>query len=46
VVEAEGITFVADDKTRPWLDGLQIEVLNYWGRDNVVAHHPTVQACR
>jgi hypothetical protein len=36
---------VADPKTAPYVEELVIEVLNYWGRDNLVAHHPSAPGC-
>ena len=41
----DGIRFVAAPNVSDYLEALVIDVLNYWGRDNLVAHHPNVQTC-
>ena len=40
--ESEGITFVSDSRYQRYVDGLEIDVQDFYGRENLVAHNPAL----
>ncbi len=40
--EQGGVSFLADERGLRYLDGLVIDVQSYYGRESVIAFHPTL----
>lgn len=40
--ESEGITFVSDSRYQRYVEGLEIDVEDWWGRESLVAHNPAL----
>ncbi len=40
--EAEGITFLSDGHNQRYLEGLEIDVRDFYGREGLVAHNPAL----
>jgi Fe-S cluster assembly iron-binding protein IscA len=45
VVEASGIRFLVDEWSQRYVDGLEIDVREHWGRDGVVAFNRDYGGC-
>lgn len=41
----DGIRFVAGPTAASYLDGLVVDVVDYWGREALVATHPDLRGC-
>ena len=41
----DGIRFVAEPSASQFLEGLVVDVMDYWGREALVATHPDIGGC-
>ncbi len=42
VIDVEGLRFLVDPRWRQYLDGLEIDLRAYYGRESLVAYNPTL----
>lgn len=44
-MEVDGLRFVADSRAKEYLGSLTIDLMDYWGRESVVAYLPNAAGC-